>query len=289
MKSVFFAIGMLALWAVSLATGKAQNTSTPTDRASGGLNNNLRWTCGLPILQPRPSNEEDWISVKDPSIVRYRNNWHLFCTVRGRKRTHAIVYLSFSEWKDASKAEFHLLQCSNGFFCAPQVFYFTPQQRWYLICQASDEKWSPTYQAAHSTSKDIADPASWTPLRPLGAKPANDNSGLDFWVICDDVNAYLFFTTLDGHMWHEQTLLSNFPLGWSSPALTIQGDIYEASHTYRLKGLNKYLTLVEAQGRHGWRYFKAYWVDRLDDEWRPIAAEKDKAFASMNNVRQAAG
>ena len=32
----------------------------------------------------------------------------------------------------------------------------------------------------------------------------------------------------------------------------------EASHTYRLKGQDKYLTLVEAQNGHGWRYYKAY-------------------------------
>jgi hypothetical protein len=47
-----------------------------------------------------------------------------------------------------------------------------------------------------------------------------------------------------------------------------------------------YLTLVEAQNGHGWRYFKAYTADRLDGPWRPIAADKDKAFASMKNVRQ---
>jgi hypothetical protein len=28
------------------------------------------------------------------------------------------------------------------------------------------------------------------------------------------------------------------------------------------------VTVVEAQGGHGWRYFKAYVADRLDGEWR---------------------
>jgi hypothetical protein len=49
-----------------------------------------------------------------------------------------------------------------------------------------------------------------------------------------------------------------------------------------------YLTLVEARGGQGWRYFKAYTADSLDSEWRPLAADKDKAFASMSNVRQTA-
>ena len=43
---------------------------------------------------------------------------------------------------------------------------------------------------------------------------------------------------------------------------------------------------MEAQGGYGWRYFKVYVADRLDGEWRPLAAGKEKAFASMQNVRQ---
>jgi len=46
------------------------------------------------------------------------------------------------------------------------------------------------------------------------------------------------------------------------------------------------LTLIEAQNGHGWRYYKAYLAERLDGPWSPLAAEKDKAFASMLNVQQ---
>ena len=289
MRRIALAAGVFLLWMLNSETVAAQVGSTLIGPGAGGLAESFKWTCGLPILQAKNGIDENWVSVKDPSIIRYKDNWHLFCTLRGRKRTHAIVYLTFSDWSRAAGAEFHLLQCSNGYFCAPQVFYFTPNQSWYLICQASDEKWCPAYQAAYSTTTDIANPTSWSPLTPLSAKPANGNSGLDFWVICDDVNAYLFFTTLDGRMWREQTPLRNFPLGWSSPVLAIEGDIFEASHIYKVTGLNTYLTLVEAQGGYGWRYFKAYRADRLDGEWRPLAAEKDKAFASMRTVRQTAG
>ena len=90
-------------------------------------------------------------------------------------------------------------------------------------------------------------------------------------------------------MWREQTRLEDFPGGWSEAKLAIEGDIFEAGHTYALKGLGKYLTLVEAQNGHGWRYYKAYLADRLDGEWQPIAATKDKSFASMANVEQPDG
>jgi len=67
---------------------------------------------------------------------------------------------------------------------------------------------------------------------------------LDFWVICDEKNAHLFYTSLDGRMWRRQTAMADFPFGWSEPVLALQGDIFEASHTYRLKGRNQYLTIV---------------------------------------------
>jgi hypothetical protein len=98
----------------------------------------FRWSYGAPVLEARAAGGWDWLSVKDPSIVRYEDKWHLFCTVRGPKRSHAIVYLNFADFGDANKAPRHILACHPAYFCAPQVFYFTPQQKWYLICQAAD-------------------------------------------------------------------------------------------------------------------------------------------------------
>jgi hypothetical protein len=53
-----------------------------------------------------------------------------------------------------------------------------------------------------------------------------------------------------------------------------------------LKGQQKYLTVIEAQRGHGWRYYKAYTAETLDGEWKPLAATKDRAFASMRSVKQ---
>jgi hypothetical protein len=223
--------------------------------------------------------------MKDPSVIFYQGRWHLFCTIRGQNRSHQIEYLTFGDWKGTDKAKRHLLKMHSGYFCAPQVFYFRPHRKWYLICQASDESWEPKYAAAYATTTNITDPASWSPLAPLGHRSANGKSGLDFWVICDAAKAHLFFTTLDGRMWREETSLARFPTGWSEPVLAIKNDIFEASHTYKLRGLDKYLTVVEAQGGHGWRYFKAYLADRLDGEWTPLAATKEKSFASMANTQ----
>ena len=85
-------------------------------------------------------------------------------------------------------------------------------------------------------------------------------------------------------MWRSETVLDRFPRGWDRPRVVLKGDIFEASHTYRLTGQNQYLTIVEAQNSSR-RYYKAYLADRLDGEWRPLAATRDKPFASPLNVR----
>jgi hypothetical protein len=259
------------------------------ERGQGLSAGEFQWSYGTPVLEARAAGGWDWISVKDPSIVRYGDKWHLFCTVRGPTRSHAIVYLNFGDFSEANRSTRHILSCHPGYFCAPQVFYFTSQKKWYLICQASDEAWGdPPYRPAFSTTTEVGDPNSWAKLQPMfDSKPDNVKGWLDFWVICDEAKAHLFFTSLDGKMWRAETSLAQFPKGWSTPVVALTGDIFEASHTYRLKGFAKYLTVVEAQNGPGWRYFKAYLADKLEGPWQPLAAEKDKAFASMRNVKPA--
>jgi hypothetical protein len=271
---------VLALAALVMSAASPLQADAVNDLLAGRFN----WRVSEPLVAPVGPGEDSYHSVKDPSIVFADGKWHLFCTVRGVKRSHQTEYLTFTDLTHPEPEERRFLTLHPGYFCAPQVFFFAPQGKWYLICQASDEAWDPKYGAAYATTSDIGDPGSWSALTPLGAKPADGKAGLDYWVICDEAKAHLFFTTLDGRMWREETALADFPHGWSEPVLAIEGDIFEASHTYRLRGLGKYLTLVEAQGGHGWRYFKAYLADRLDGEWTPLAATRDETFASMANT-----
>jgi hypothetical protein len=242
------------------------------------------WQASPPILSPASWSNDVCFSVKDPSIVRQEGRWHLFCTVRGRNRSHAVEYTSFADWPQAGTVSRHILSgISTGNFCAPQVFYFTPQKTWYLICQASDGS---RYGPAFSTNATIANPAGWSPVTLLAVeKPAAAKAWLDFWVIADAMHAYLFFTSLDGKMWRCRTALGDFPRGWDAPQVALQGDVFEASHTYRLPGREQYLTIIEAQkSQPGWRYYKSYLADRLDGAWRPLTASTDQPFAGLANV-----
>jgi hypothetical protein len=227
-------------------------------------------------------------SVQGPSVVRFEGRWHLFCTIRSEKRSHQIEYLSFADWKDANAAERHMLAISDGYYCAPQVFWFEPHRRWYMILQVSDPARPVQLQPAFSTTETIADPASWS--RPAllykDAHPKTVSAWIDFWCICDDRNAYLFFTSNNGLMWRASTKLADFPHGWSDPQIVLRGDIFEASCTYKLKGRSEYLSIVEAETRRpgGWRYYKAYLADSLDGPWKPLADTWDKPFGGPVNV-----
>jgi hypothetical protein len=249
------------------------------------LQGRFSWKVGPPLVQPADRPNDPCYSVKDPTFVRYKDRWHLFCTIRSQKRSHQIEYLTFSDWGKASQAKRQVLTLNDGYFCAPQVFYFSPQRRWYLIYQVIDPSRKPELQPAYSTTDDIADPGSWTkPTLLLEKHPENVTMWIDFWVICDEMRAHLFFTSLDGRMWRSDTRLADFPRGWTKPTIVLQEDIFEASHTYRLKGMCKFLTIIEAQA-DGRRYYKAYLADRLDGKWSPLAATKEKPFAGPVNVR----
>jgi hypothetical protein len=282
--AVLAALGLLA---VALAADE------PPGRAGGRppavedlLAGRFRWVASGPLVAPVDRPADPCVSVKDPSIARFGDHWHLFCTIRSRTRTHQIESLSFADWPDADRVPRHVLTLTDGYFCAPQVFYFTPHRKWYLIHQVTDPTRKPALQPAFSTTADLGDPASWTkPVLLFREHPDNVKAWIDFWVICDSARAHLFFTSNDGRMWRSETKLSDFPHGWDRPRIVLQGDIFEASHTYKLRGLDKFLTLIEAVGDGGRRYYQAYLADRLDGDWKPLAATREHPFAGPGNVR----
>jgi hypothetical protein len=246
------------------------------------------WEYGAPLIAPEPRDTDRSAAQKDPTVVFYRGRWHVFMTVKLPGKS-AIEYCSFTSWEQADGSPRALLRVSDSsYFCAPQVFYFEPQRKWYLIYQVgvpgARKMW-----VAYSTTSNIADPDSWTQARPIldgGEADPRREGGLDYWIICDERRAYLFLTSLNGKMWRLWTRLEDFPQGFDHCELALEAKIFEASHTYRLKGQDKYLTIVEENGR---RYYKAYWADRLDGPWTPLADTAEQPFAGWKNIRPAAG
>lgn len=246
------------------------------------------WEYSAPLIWPEVREHNPSHAQKDPTVVFHDGKWHVFMTVKLPAQS-AIEYCSFDDWKVAQAAPRTILRVSESdYYCAPQVFFFRPHRLWYLIYQVgvpqSDKMW-----VAYSTTSDISNPNSWTRAKPIldgGKDDPRKVGGLDYWIICDAQRAYLFFTSLDGRMWRLWTRLEDFPRGLDHCELALKAEIFEASHTYKLKGTDQYLTLIEQNGR---RYYKAYTASRLDGEWVPVADSPERPFAGWTNIRPAPG
>lgn len=246
------------------------------------------WKASAPLIdvEAQRSEADPHVALKDPSVVFHDGRWHIFATLRMKSGKVCMQYLNFTDWAQANTAPRTTISFTERYHCAPQVFYFTPQRRWYLIYQLTDPAHTPAMGPYFSTTDNLADPKSWTPPQLMVTNPAAKEKWIDFWVICDAEKAHLFYTSDDGHMWRRETRIGDFPFGWSEEKLVLQGDIFEASHTYKVKGREQYLTIIEALAP-GRRYYQAYVADRLDGEWRPLAATIAKPFAARENIRQA--
>jgi hypothetical protein len=243
------------------------------------------WKASAPLIDVEAQRDaaDPHVALKDPSIVFHEGRWHVFATLRMKSGRVCMQYLNFTDWARANTAPRATISFTDQYHCAPQVFYFTPHQRWYLIYQLADPARTPKLGPYFSTTTNLADPQSWTRPQLMVTNPAEKQKWIDFWVICDAEKAHLFYTSDDGHMWRRETKLGDFPFGWSEQVLALEGDIFEASHTYKMKGREQYLTIIEAVAP-GRRYYKAYLADRLDGPWRGLADTLAKPFASRENV-----
>ncbi len=266
--------------------------AVPRIHAAAPLATPLAWTSSRPLIFPVPDASHAIVSVKDPSVVYANGKWHVFATTANTAGNWSMEYLSFTRWEDAATAQpyyFDRNPALRGYHCAPQVFYFRPQHKWYLLYQSP--------QPSYSTTDDIEKPDTWTaPQSFISGTPASVVQGwIDFWMICDETHAYLFFSDDHGRYYRSQTTLAAFPHGFSDPVVVMQepvaGDLFEASCVYRLKGTDQYLCFIECMGPGGHRYFRAFTSDRLDGTWTPLPQANTFAtpFAGSANVTAADG
>ena len=204
-----------------------------------------QWTVSPPLVSPVVHRDDPCFGIKDPTVVFFEGRWHLFCTIRSQKRLRQIEYRSFKDWKDADKAEPHVLTLSEKDFCDPQVFYLARSSG-----ISSTRSWT-THAGRISTRSTRPAPTWPTPVLEqavalFDTHPENVKEWIDFWVICDATRAHLFFTSLDGKMWAVRDEARGLPCEVEQAGRRAEGRHLRGSHTYRLKGTDKYLTVVEA-------------------------------------------
>jgi hypothetical protein len=229
------------------------------------------------VITPKSPAGHNFVSIKDPTIVFYGGKYHVFSTVYDAapsSKGWKSVYLSFTDFSQADGApQSYMATWATGSTVAPQVFFFRPHNKWYLIYQ---------WGARYSTNDDIDNPNGWSaPKQLLAGEP---QGALDFWTICDDQNCSLFFSRDDGKLYRSKTAIGNFPAfnGYETVMSDpVAGHLFEASNVYRIQGKNQYLLMVEAYGP---RYFRSWTSSSLDGPWTPLADTQSNPFAGKANV-----
>ncbi len=227
----------------------------------------LRWIVGPALLHPGRPGTFDEVSVKDPSIVRHEGRWHLFYTARDQT-DYTLGYVSAGKLEDLSRSTRHQLlnlhASASKYAAAPQVFYFRPQKRWYLIFQTTDSTYLPVY----STSEDIDNPAAWSSPKPLVDKQ-DAAKWIDFWVICDSERAYLFFTRSHQDVAVMSTRLEDFPNGFGAMR-TVFKPVHEAVHVYAVKGKDPLYVMLYEQNEGDRRRFGLARASALTGPWTKV-------------------
>ncbi|KAJ7714990.1 putative alpha-L-arabinofuranosidase precursor [Mycena metata] len=271
-------------------TVTSTHITTTTTSSVGSSPSNLpasfKWSSSAALFGPH-DDSMDLAALKDPSIVFYNGAYHVFCST-AKESGYSLVYLTFTDFNAANSSTYYYLDqtpIGNGYAAAPQVFFFAPQNTWYLIYQNGN--------SAYSTNPDITNPAGWTTgTNFYTSEPSivaeNIGAGfwVDMWVICDTANCHLFSEDDNGHVYRSDTSLANFPNGMSQPVIALSDpnpdNLFEASNVYKVGNL--FLLIVECIGTDGRRYFRSWTSTSLTGTWSTYAATMTNPFAGATNV-----
>ncbi|RYY76530.1 MAG: carbohydrate-binding protein [Gammaproteobacteria bacterium] len=255
------------------SSSSSTSSSSSSQSAVCDLKAPLKWVSSGPVISPKNSG---WKSIKDPSIVKYNGVYHVYATYYDS--SYKSMYTSFTDWSSAQSAQHISMNGTTvGNSVAPQVFYFRPHNKWYLITQ---------WGGAYSTTDDISRPNWSAKKKLLQGEPTN---ALDFWNICDANYCYLYFSRDDGVLYMSKTTIANFPnfSGYTKVMEDHRGNgnqyLFEAPNVYKLDGQNKYLLMVEAYPS-GPRMFRSWTSSSLDGPWTALADTDSNPFAGNNNV-----
>jgi hypothetical protein len=234
------------------------------------------WEIGDPVFLPGTGGSFDEVAVKDPSIVFFENEWHIFYTARS-KNEYTTGYVSaknLTEIESAPRYELKQIRGKARYGCAPQIFYFEPQAKWYLIFQTTDSN----YQPAFSTNVTISNPDMWSESQPLLQKDKKEK-WIDFWIIADDSKVYLFYTEAHSGVVVRSTNLKDFPNGWSA-GKKVFDNVHEAVHVYKVKNKQEFHMFYE-QNHEGIRSFGISTACNLNEPWENFSDE----YASGNQLK----
>lgn len=236
----------------------------------------------------KPSGGRDIVSVQDPTIVRYNGQWLVYATTADSAGSRSIAYTHFADFSEAASAPQYDLRADprlgTRYLTAPQLFYFAPKRTWFLVFQQGPP--------AYSTTSDPTSPGTWSaptdffPTDPP-AVVRQRHGWLDFFVICDSTDCYLFGANSAGDVFRAQTTLADFPNGFGATVVALHdssGPVLKGATVYKVRGSSTYLMLLEAVTAAGHRVYRAWTSSRLAGSWAPYATSDSDPFAGTSNT-----
>lgn len=276
-KIVFQVCGMVALLGVLAITGCTHDADEVLPEAELMLkaaNASPSWKADARCFYDGAAGTFDDVAVKDPSIVQYGGKWHLFYTGRdkGPRGSWRMGYTTATYVQNFQYMPHFYMSSLNGgsYFCAPQVFYFAPKGKWYLVYQSG-------LGATYSTNNTVETFYNWSAGKAMGF-----TDGIDFWCISDGARVYCFYSAQDGShtIKRRSTSIANFPTGWSSPSVVATGT-FEAPHVYKSKADGQYYMVVEDISR----YQELWTASALGGIWTKVS----ERWAAKSNLSEPAG
>jgi hypothetical protein len=213
------------------------------------------WRVDARCFENGPPGSFDNVSVKDPSIVYAGGKWRLFYTFCGLGGQYAMGYASATTIAGLRTAT-HYNISNHVHGCAPNVFWFEPQSKWYLI-----------HYKSFSTNTDINDPNGWTESQSMGI-PSIDNS-IDHSCISDGNNVYIFSAPDDGRILRRSTTVADFPYNWSE-ATVVATDTFEGPAVYKNLADGKFYMITESLGGGISRYYELWTADNPGGTWTKV-------------------
>jgi hypothetical protein len=126
--------GLFPIFAAAPAvqTPPATRPASPEMVVPAPFNTPLKWKASGILVKPVSDEDHTIVSVKDPTVVRFNDRWHIYATVYSTSsKNWSIVYLNFKDWADAADAKPYYIDSNpnlRGYHCAPQIFYFRPHK-----------------------------------------------------------------------------------------------------------------------------------------------------------------